>query len=481
MPVRLVAFLTVLAAAVRFATLDAQSLWYDEALTLDLVNLPFGDMLDGVFASQAQPPTYFVLQWLWSQAFGDGEVGLRSLSALLGTLTVPVAYAIAHDLVGRRTALAVGALSAFSPALVWYSQEARAYALVSFLCAVALLCFVRGLERRSGRLLAGWVVASLLAVASHYFALCAVLPHAAWLLWRLGERRLALRALAGLGAGLVAILPMLLHQQESGGVDWIGEIPLWPRVRDFVFFFVAGPEGMGPMTGRRPEIFAIAVVFFVPAAAAALAWADGRVRRGLLLLLAVAAGVIALPLAASVVGGPDYVLDRNFLPAWVPLTIVVAAALCAPRLRWAGPAVVAGVCLVFAAIVIGATPRNAERQRNDWRSVAEHVGPARDDRVFVVSPYWQANSLHAYLPRLGPMWGPTRVTTVVTLELESFVPHGGEVTTIAPPPPFRQTRYSRVQDFTVVEYTAPQPVLLDPEQLAGEGVNRGVPFLEPAA
>ena len=99
------AIITALAAAVRFATLDAQSFWFDEALTVDLVGRSFGGMLDGVFTDQAQPPLYFVLAWLWAHVFGDGEVGLRSLSALLGTLTVPVAFAIGNAVAGRRAAI----------------------------------------------------------------------------------------------------------------------------------------------------------------------------------------------------------------------------------------------------------------------------------------------------------------------------------------------------------------------------------------
>jgi 4-amino-4-deoxy-L-arabinose transferase-like glycosyltransferase len=471
--------LTVLAAVVRFATLDAQSFWYDEALTVDLVNRSFGDMLDGVFEGQAQPPPYFILAWLWAKAFGVGEIGLRSLSALLGTLTVPVAYAAAQIVAGRRVAIATGLLTALSPALVWYSQEARAYALVTFLCAAALLLFLRALERPTGRDLALWAVASLVAVASHYFALFAVLPQAAWLLWRCADRRLAVRAVGGLGAGLVVIAPMLLYQREHGGAEWISDIPLDPRLRDVVYTFVAGPTGIGPLTGDRGTVFVVGLVVAAVTIALALVWSEPPVRRRVLLVLGVAASVIALPLAGTL-AGVDYVLDRNLLPALVPLTIVVAAGLCVRPLRIAGPLIAAVVALGFAAVVVAAVPRNPERQRDDWRSVAELVGPAREDRVFVVSPYWQFVTLQTYLPRAEYLAAPRRVTKVITIELEAFVPFGDQVTTIAPPPPFRETLFQPNQNFTVVEYTAPEPVLIDPAALSGAGPNRGEPFFEPA-
>ena len=48
-------------------------------------------MLHAVKVSESNPPLYYVLAWGWAKAFGTGEVGLRSLSALFGAATVPVA------------------------------------------------------------------------------------------------------------------------------------------------------------------------------------------------------------------------------------------------------------------------------------------------------------------------------------------------------------------------------------------------------
>src|SRR5438876_576650 len=80
------------------------------------------------------PPFYYMLAWGWAKLFGTGEVGLRSLSALAGTLTIPAAYAAGRALSSRRAGLIAAALFAVNPLLVWYSQEARAYALLALLC-----------------------------------------------------------------------------------------------------------------------------------------------------------------------------------------------------------------------------------------------------------------------------------------------------------------------------------------------------------
>src|ERR671938_379746 len=127
---RLLIALTLAGAALRFATLDVQSFWYDEAVTAGLVRHDLWGMLDKIPGSESTPPLYYVLAWLWTRVFGSGEAGVRSLSALLGTLAIPVFYLTARELTrSERAAVAVAALAAFNPFLVWFSQEARTYAL----------------------------------------------------------------------------------------------------------------------------------------------------------------------------------------------------------------------------------------------------------------------------------------------------------------------------------------------------------------
>src|SRR3954465_11424371 len=82
-----VAGITLVAALIRFSTLDHQSFDHDEAVTAIRVLQPnLGDMLSVVGRLERSPPLYYLLAWPWSKLFGTGEVGLRSLSALFGTL-----------------------------------------------------------------------------------------------------------------------------------------------------------------------------------------------------------------------------------------------------------------------------------------------------------------------------------------------------------------------------------------------------------
>src|SRR3954447_26884142 len=107
--------ITVAGAALRFSTLDLQSFAHDEAGTVVLTRLGLGHMLDAIPDRETTPPLYFVTAWVWAKAFGHGEVGLRTLSALLGTATIPLAYAAASELCSRRGGLAPAAPRGFHP------------------------------------------------------------------------------------------------------------------------------------------------------------------------------------------------------------------------------------------------------------------------------------------------------------------------------------------------------------------------------
>ncbi len=216
---QIVLALTVAAAVLRFATLDVQSIWLDESATLLLVHRGFSGMLSHLATSESTPPLYYVLVWAWTKVFGAGVVGFRSFSALVGTLTVPVLY-LAGRSVSQRVGVWTAALAAFNPAMYYYSQEARAYGLLIFFCAVAFVCWQQALADPSGRRLGLWAVASVLALLTHYFAVFLFLPEAVILARRVGWRRM-LAPVGAVALAGVALLPLAAKQRSGGQANWI--------------------------------------------------------------------------------------------------------------------------------------------------------------------------------------------------------------------------------------------------------------------
>src|SRR5437763_7113662 len=129
-----IAGLAVVAAAIRFAAAGLQAYHHGEAITaVKILHPALRATLYTVRDFESTPPLYYVLAWGWSQLFGVHEAGLRSLSTLAGVATVPVAGMIGIEAAGRRVGVALAAVVALSPMLIWYSQDGRAYSLVVLL------------------------------------------------------------------------------------------------------------------------------------------------------------------------------------------------------------------------------------------------------------------------------------------------------------------------------------------------------------
>ena len=369
------AAITAAGAALRFSTLRVQSFWLDEAVTHQLVTRTLPSMLSAIPHSESTPPLYYVAAWGWVRVFGAGEVGLRSLSALFGTATIVVLALIARRLAGNRAAIAAAALCATNPLLIWYSQEARAYALLVALCAISLWCLVREDWR-------GWAIAAALALATHYFALFMVVPELGWLGWgHARQSRAAAWSAAFVVAVAAALAPLAIVQAGGNRAGFIHSTGLAGRIVAVPKQFLIGYA--------TPHAVALSIL----AAALALGLTLGlrRSDRGLLALAALAIGVPVLIALA----GADYVITRNLIAAMVAL--VALGAVGAARTR-AGPALAGGLC-VIGLVAFAGVEFNPFYQRDDWRAVAAALGPAtHGPRVVVVEPSDGAPALEIYAP-----------------------------------------------------------------------------------
>ena len=118
-----VAALTVVAFVLRFAQVH-QSIVGDEVGTYrDIFGRSFGAVLNTVHTGdENSPPLYLLLAWA-SAKLGDPTVWIRLPSAVLGTATVPVVYAIGRETVGRIGGLIAAGVMAMAPFSMW-SQAA---------------------------------------------------------------------------------------------------------------------------------------------------------------------------------------------------------------------------------------------------------------------------------------------------------------------------------------------------------------------
>ncbi|MGZ4215757.1 MAG: glycosyltransferase family 39 protein [Solirubrobacteraceae bacterium] len=292
-----VAALTLLGAALRFARLGAQGFWFDEGNTALLVHLSPGRMLGLIPQSESTPPLYYCVAWVWARVFGFAEAGLRSLSAVAGVITIPVTYATGRKLISRRVGVIVAGLTACSPLLIWYSQEARSYSLLVALSAVSLLALACALEQPTPLTLGCWVLASGLTLATHYYGVLVIVPEALWLL-AARRRQRSVQVAVGLVAlcGL-ALIPLALGQNATGNTNWIAPIPLGSRLGQVIPQFLVGFQ-----TTAQSVLEPLAAALAVGALVLLALRSDAPALRRALALGAVAVGGLLLNLVLIAVG-----------------------------------------------------------------------------------------------------------------------------------------------------------------------------------
>src|ERR1700687_1127044 len=117
----------------RWSTLTSQSLWMDEGYTVWISQFS-PRQIWYILRDDTSPPLYYFFVHYWRALFGSSEFCFRSLSALLGTLSLPLVYLVARKVLlsGTAVAVAVG-LYAVSFYQIWYAQEVRCYSLLGLL------------------------------------------------------------------------------------------------------------------------------------------------------------------------------------------------------------------------------------------------------------------------------------------------------------------------------------------------------------
>jgi mannosyltransferase len=323
-----VAAVTVVAGGALLRFWTGSDLWFDEALSVDLARLPLGD-LRGALAHDGHPPLYYVLLHGWMEVFGEGDLAVRSLSALFAVAALPLAWRLGDRLGGRRAAFAALLLLASSPFAIRYATEARMYTLVMLLVLVGALALRSALAAGGGRPLVGVAVVTGALLLTHYWSF--YLVGAAGLLvvgsaWRAGSgepRRRSLAALGAMAVGGLAFLPWLptfLAQADSTGTPW--GIPARPAelATSSLVDFGGGDAGEARLLGALTALLVLLALFGRSVDGRRIVL-DLRTRPG----IRAEAGVVALTLTLASLGSwlTSSATASRYLSVLFPLHVVL--------------------------------------------------------------------------------------------------------------------------------------------------------------
>jgi 4-amino-4-deoxy-L-arabinose transferase-like glycosyltransferase len=279
----------------RLAGINSKSLWLDEVMTVDDVNMPTLAAMFSHFKNLPLPPLYYISLWTWVGFWGLNDVSIRSLSTVSGLLALPVMYLTWRPLLGPRAMAWAMALLALNSYHIAYSQDAKMYSMVWLLAIASSGCFLNAVSGRPRR--AGWLIGYGISTAClpmvSYVGIVPLLVQGIYgaALLVLSPRRRWLVMDAAVTAS-IAFVPTTLYSPiavsaASGrySITWIPEVT-WARVPAELYRFVGAlllgyrpsgekPAGWGlPLAGVYGPCVAVATVVL----ASTLARCLGRLR-----------------------------------------------------------------------------------------------------------------------------------------------------------------------------------------------------------
>ena len=164
-----VSALVVISAVLCFLFLAKKPFWFDEAFSVELARFNWHNFAGLVWKREGNMVLYYLLLRAWVP-FGQGPFFFRSLSVFPAVATVPVVYWLGRQLYNARVGLIAATLLAFNAWHIRYAQEARSYSLFIFLGTLSSAFLIASLLRPSRRARAGHILASSLAVCTHFYA-----------------------------------------------------------------------------------------------------------------------------------------------------------------------------------------------------------------------------------------------------------------------------------------------------------------------
>ena len=418
-----VAGLTLLGFAIRLANFD-QSLLGDELSTYWIIHgHSLGDVLSSVRSNdEITPPLYFILGWLSLKVNSDPE-WVRLPSLLAGTATIPLVYLLGARTVGRAAGLVACAVFALSPFMIYYSDEARSYALMIALLVGSTIALLIALETARARWWALYAACSCGALLSHYTC---VFPLAAQFLWVLWAHREAARPLllANLGAlvGFAPWIPGFIADNNSPTTAILSALQpfTFGAVRFAIENWAIGYPyvNLDTAPGHVAGVLILAGLVIAAAAASLRGWRRlrrSRMRAGAALrqipprIVLVALLALATPVGEAIysVFGTNLLGARNLNASWPGLALAIGGIVTAAG---APLSLLCGALVLSGFAVAGVKTLDSDLARTDYAGAAALIEDRwkPGDVVVDAAPLTPVplTGLDVYLPQTRPEFRP---------------------------------------------------------------------------
>lgn len=362
----------------RFANIDKKVYWYDETITsIRLSGYTKQDFSDLVSDSRVikvadlqkyqqpdankslidtirslavenpeHPPLYFILARLWGEVFGYSPAAMRSFSAAISLLALPLIYWLCRELFESPLTgwMAIAFLS-ISPLNLLYAQEARGYSLWTVTILLSSAALLRAMRLNKS---IHWALYALTLVVGLYTNLLTVLvaiAHGIYVFilskFRLGQTFSAY-FISSLSAFLAFFPWCFLMLSNFNDIDWVrNQIPLptlvsrWLLNFSAIFFdaaigytdkFIDIKSGYDNLqiNFSNPVIYAIIPILIIILYAIVFLFIYSENRVWLFILILIIVPTLPLLLKDLFDGGQRSSIPRYLIPCYLAIQLAVA-------------------------------------------------------------------------------------------------------------------------------------------------------------
>ncbi|HLE14941.1 MAG TPA: glycosyltransferase family 39 protein [Anaerolineales bacterium] len=221
---KLLITLVVIGAGVRLYLLAEKSIWLDEAFSITISQRSLVDMLSLIVRTDTHPPLYYLVLKIWL-VFGESETQARLLSTLFSIASIPLIYFVGASLYeDERVGLIAAIILTLSPFQVWYAQETRMYAMLTFFVLASAYFFLRALRYGDWRDWIGYILTTVVALYTDNGAIWYIATITVFFLLSLRryKERIVYWFLSAVAIGLLYLpwLPFFLSQTRQVTEDF---------------------------------------------------------------------------------------------------------------------------------------------------------------------------------------------------------------------------------------------------------------------
>ncbi|WP_281154662.1 hypothetical protein [Streptomyces sp. HYC2] len=199
------------------------SVWRDEAATWQVAERSAAEIWHMLGNIDVVHGCYYLLMHVLFDWFGPSATTLRLPSVLATAVAAACVAVIGHRLAGVRVGLAGGMAVGLLPAVQFYLQEGRPYALVAAGAGISTLLLVTALRGR-GRALCWAAYGGTVLVMGllNWLSLLICAAHLGTLLWTRAGREIWTRWTTASAAATACVLPLIIFSRtQSVQVSWI--------------------------------------------------------------------------------------------------------------------------------------------------------------------------------------------------------------------------------------------------------------------